>query len=85
MLRVHEGVPCRAQRYRRQDRLHQDLHTIPSIVYQGDGPIILVVLMRGQVMKAAQYQWSRSDGWTPNLPDLTVEQHGIVFVFAPDR
>jgi hypothetical protein len=33
-------------------------------------------------MKTAQYQWSRSDGWTPNLPDLTVEQHGIVFVFG---
>jgi hypothetical protein len=33
-------------------------------------------------MKTAQYQWSRSDGWTPNLRDLTVEQHGIVFVFG---
>jgi hypothetical protein len=33
-------------------------------------------------MKTAQYQWSRSDSWTPNLPDLTVEQHGIVFVFG---
>src|SRR5688500_8276221 len=33
-------------------------------------------------MKTAQYQWFRSDGWTPNLPDLRVEQHGIVFVFG---
>jgi hypothetical protein len=33
-------------------------------------------------MKTAQYQWSHSGGWTPNLPDLTVEQHGIVFVFG---
>ena len=33
-------------------------------------------------MKTAQYQWSRSDGWTPNLPDFEVEQHGIVFVFG---
>ena len=33
-------------------------------------------------MKTAQYQWSRSDGWTPNLPNLEVERQGIVFVFG---
>jgi hypothetical protein len=33
-------------------------------------------------MKTAQYQWYRSDGWTPNLPDLTVEQLGIAFVLG---
>ena len=33
-------------------------------------------------MKTAQYQWSRNDGWTPNLPDLAVEQHGMFFVFG---
>jgi len=33
-------------------------------------------------MKTAQYQWSRSDGWTPDLPKLEVEREGIVFVFG---
>ena len=33
-------------------------------------------------MKTAQYQWSRSDGWTPNLPDFTVESPGMIFVFG---
>jgi hypothetical protein len=33
-------------------------------------------------MKTAQYQWSRSDGWTPDLPTLGVERQGIVFVFG---
>ena len=33
-------------------------------------------------MKTAQYQWSRNDGWTPNLPDLTVERPGMIFVFG---
>ena len=33
-------------------------------------------------MKTAQYQWSRSDGWTPGLPNFEVEQQGIVFVFG---
>jgi hypothetical protein len=33
-------------------------------------------------MKTAQYQWSRSDGWMPDLPKLEVERQGIVFVFG---
>jgi hypothetical protein len=33
-------------------------------------------------MKTAQYQWSRRDGWTPDLPNLEVERKGIVFVFG---
>ncbi len=33
-------------------------------------------------MKTAQYQWSRSDGWTPDLPNLEVERQSIIFVFG---
>ena len=33
-------------------------------------------------MKTAQYQWSQSDGWTPDLPNLEVERQGVVFVFG---
>ncbi len=33
-------------------------------------------------MKTAQYQWSHSDGWTPNLPGFTVESPGMIFVFG---
>jgi hypothetical protein len=33
-------------------------------------------------MKTTQYQWSQSDGWTPDLPNLEVERQGVVFVFG---
>ena len=33
-------------------------------------------------MKTTQYQWSRSDGWTPDLPDSRVERQAIVFIFG---
>jgi hypothetical protein len=33
-------------------------------------------------MKTVQYQWSRSDGWTPDLPSGEVEWEGVVFVFG---
>ena len=33
-------------------------------------------------MKTAQYKWSRSDRWKPDLPSSEVEQHGVVFVFG---
>jgi hypothetical protein len=33
-------------------------------------------------MKTAQYKWSQSDGWKPNLPTAEVERQGVVFVFG---
>ena len=33
-------------------------------------------------MKIAQYKWSQSDGWKPNLPTAPVERQGLVFVFG---
>jgi hypothetical protein len=33
-------------------------------------------------MKTAQYKWSQSDGWKPDLPTSEVERQGVVFVFG---
>ena len=33
-------------------------------------------------MKTAQYRWSQSDGWKPDLPHAQVERPGLVFVFG---
>lgn len=33
-------------------------------------------------MKTAQYKWSRSEGWRPNLPTGEVGRQSIVFVFG---
>jgi len=33
-------------------------------------------------MKTAQYKWSRSDGWRPNLPTSEVGRQSVVFVFG---
>ncbi len=33
-------------------------------------------------MKTAQFQWSRNEGWNPDLPSSGAGQQGIVFVFG---
>jgi hypothetical protein len=33
-------------------------------------------------MKTAQYKWSRTDGWTPDLPTGEVGRQAVVFVFG---
>ena len=33
-------------------------------------------------MKTAQYKWSQSDGWRPNLPTGEVGRQSVVFVFG---
>jgi hypothetical protein len=33
-------------------------------------------------MKAAQYKWSQSDGWKPDLPSAEDERQRVVFVFG---
>ena len=33
-------------------------------------------------MKTAQYKWSRSEGWRPNLPTSEVGRQSVVFVFG---
>ena len=33
-------------------------------------------------MKTAQYKWSQSDGWRPNLPTGDVGRQSVVFVFG---
>src|SRR5262249_60996672 len=33
-------------------------------------------------MKTAQYKWSQSDGWRPNLPSGEVGRQSVVFVFG---
>ena len=33
-------------------------------------------------MKTAQYKWSQSEGWRPNLPTGEVGRQSVVFVFG---
>src|ERR687891_1909600 len=33
-------------------------------------------------MKTAQYKWSQSDGWKPDLPNAMVGWEGLVFIFG---
>src|SRR5215472_3357500 len=37
---------------------------------------------RKQPMKTAQYKWSRSEGWRPNLPTGEVGRQSVVLVFG---
>jgi hypothetical protein len=33
-------------------------------------------------MKTAQYKWSQSDGWKPDLPSGELERQRVIFVFG---